>query len=174
MSYPDDVAITLRASVLLEKFAVLGVRVACAESCTGGLIAAALTEVPGSSRVFECGFVTYSNASKSALLGVSADLIVRHGAVSAEVADAMARGACERGGVDAAVAVTGIAGPDGGSPAKPIGLVFLSCSSASGSGFHLERRYGDLGRSIIRQKAVLDALSLLDRAASSMSAVKSS
>jgi nicotinamide-nucleotide amidase len=110
----------------------LGKTLSVAESCTGGLIAHRLTEVPGSSRYFERGFITYSNQSKVDLLGVPEDLIREHGAVSEQVARAMARGARERGGTDMALAVTGIAGPGGGSRDKPVGLVYVALSDGAG------------------------------------------
>src|ERR1700761_8344301 len=103
-------------------------RIATAESCTGGLIAALLTEIPGSSDVVERGFVTYSNESKRELLGVPAELIARHGAVSAEVARAMALGALGHARADLSVAVTGVAGPGGGTTDKPVGLVHLAAA----------------------------------------------
>jgi len=109
-----------------------GLTLATAESSTGGLILHRLTEVPGASRYVERGFVTYSDRSKAELLGVPESLIAAHGAVSAEVAEAMARGARERAKTDLALAVTGIAGPDGGTPEKPVGLVFLALADQSG------------------------------------------
>src|SRR3982751_3041231 len=107
--------------------------IATAESCTGGLVAAALTAIPGSSDVVDRGFVTYSNAAKTEMLGVPADLIATHGAVSEPVARAMAEGALSRSNADVAVAITGIAGPDGGSDAKPVGLVHLAAARNGGS-----------------------------------------
>jgi nicotinamide-nucleotide amidase len=135
--------------------------VAAAESCTGGLIAAFLTEVPGSSDVFERGFVTYSNAAKTELLGVPAALIAGHGAVSEEVARAMVWGALEHSPADLAVAVTGIAGPGGGTAAKPLGLVHLAAARRYGSVVHRECRFGDIGRQGIRLATVAEALVLL-------------
>src|SRR3974377_497249 len=115
-----------QAKRLLDLYRGRGMRVATAESCTGGLVAAALTAVPGSSDVFECSFVTYSNDAKQKLLGVAAATLRRYGAVSAETASAMARGALQRSGADCAVSITGIAGPGGGSKEKPIGLVYFA------------------------------------------------
>jgi nicotinamide-nucleotide amidase len=137
---------------------------ATAESCTGGLIAAALTEIAGSSDVVERGFVTYSNAAKSELLGVPPTLIARHGAVSEEVAAAMAAGALAHAPVDLAVSVTGIAGPGGGSPEKPVGLVWFGLArrgAAAASEHHIFA--GD--RAAIRRATVLRALTLLAEAA---------
>lgn len=119
------------AATLLDSYRQAGLRIATAESCTGGLVAAILTEIAGSSDVVECGFVTYSNEAKSDLLGVSPDLLKAHGAVSAEVAQAMAEGARRNARADVAVAVTGIAGPGGATPEKPVGLVFLGCAGRS-------------------------------------------
>lgn len=138
-----------------------GLKVATAESCTGGLIAAVLTEVPGSSTVVDRGFVTYSNDAKSELLGVDSELIARVGAVSKEVAIAMAEGAIAQSGADLAVAVTGIAGPDGGTSEKPVGLVHFAAMRRGGLARHRERRYGDIGRSGIRLATVRDALSMM-------------
>jgi len=121
-----DKSLLDEAASLLEEFRGAGLRLATAESCTGGLVAAILTAVPGSSDVVERGFVTYSNAAKSDLLGVDPALIARVGAVSAEVAAAMARGGLARSRAEVVVAVTGIAGPSGGTPSKPVGLVFLA------------------------------------------------
>jgi nicotinamide-nucleotide amidase len=134
---------------------------AMAESCTGGLVAAALTDIAGSSDVVERGFVTYSNEAKSDMLGVPAALIASHGAVSAEVAAAMAEGALRHAHASVAVAVTGIAGPGGGSEAKPVGLVHFAAASRAGRLVRLERRYGPLGRKAIREAATADALQLV-------------
>jgi nicotinamide-nucleotide amidase len=130
-----------------------------AESCTGGLIAHRLTEVPGSSEYFERGFVTYSNQSKVDLLEVPLELIREHGAVSEPVARAMARGARTRAGVDIALAVTGIAGPEGGSPEKPVGLVFVALSDTVGE--EVERYQLPGGRSRIKRWTSQLALNLL-------------
>ena len=113
------------ASDILDTLKNKGLTLATAESCTGGMIAAALTDIAGSSRVFECGFITYSNQSKTDLLGVNQEILEHHGAVSAETAAAMAAGALKNSAADMAVSVTGIAGPDGGSVEKPVGLVYI-------------------------------------------------
>jgi nicotinamide-nucleotide amidase len=141
-----------------------GLRVATAESCTGGLIAAALTEVPGSSDVVEGGFVTYSNEAKQALLKVSLDVLETFGAVSVAVAWSMARAALERSGADTAVAITGIAGPGGGSEKKPVGTVVFARASKGADPNHVVadvRTFGDLGRGGVRLQAALCALELL-------------
>jgi nicotinamide-nucleotide amidase len=135
--------------------------IATAESCTGGLVAAALTDIPGSSDVVERGFVTYSNAAKETMLGVPAATLGRHGAVSRETAEAMARGALAHAPADLAVAVTGVAGPGGGSAEKPVGLVHLAAASRSGRRVHRERRYGDVGRAEVRRTSVSEALAML-------------
>ncbi len=136
-----------------------------AESCTGGLVAGAMTEIPGSSDVVERGFVTYSNAAKETVLGVPARIFHIYGAVSQECARAMAEGALKASPADIAVSITGIAGPGGGSPAKPVGLVHFAATRRSGNMLHREMRYGDLGRSEIRRRAVLTALTLAAEAA---------
>jgi nicotinamide-nucleotide amidase len=159
MSFP--LALVERAAALLRRYEGEGLRIVTAESCTGGLVAALLTEVPGSSVVVERGFVTYSNEAKTEMLAVPADLIARHGAVSEAVARAMAEGALSRSQADVAVAITGIAGPGGATAAKPVGLVHFALARR-GDTTVLERRYGDLGRSIVRARAVEDALDLLD------------
>jgi nicotinamide-nucleotide amidase len=159
----DDDLVTL-AEAVLEACRARRLMVATAESCTGGLVAAALTAVAGSSDVVERGFVTYSNAAKSEMLDVPAALIEAHGAVSQPVAEAMARGALRRSGAGIAVAITGIAGPGGGSAEKPVGLVHLACAGPEGHLAHLERRYGDLGRAAIRAAAARDALRLIAEA----------
>lgn len=155
-----DNALLARAANLIAGYAKAGTRIATAESCTGGLVAGLLTAVPGASAVVERGFVTYSNDAKSEMIGVPPDLVVAHGAVSEAVARAMAQGALAASRADVAVAITGIAGPGGGSAGKPVGLVHFGLASAGGVR-HLERRYGDLGRAEIRRRAVIDALDLL-------------
>ena len=135
--------------------------IATAESCTGGLVAGALTEIAGSSDVFDRGFVTYSNAAKQQMLGVPADVLREHGAVSRQTAEAMARGAIGKSKADIAVAITGIAGPGGGSADKPVGLVQFAAAASGGALAYYEARYGDIGRSVVRQKSVLQALAML-------------
>jgi nicotinamide-nucleotide amidase len=137
-------------------------KVATAESCTGGLVSGALTEIPGSSDVLDRGFVTYSNAAKRTMLGVSSAILERHGAVSREAADAMVDGALAMSDADLAVAITGIAGPGGGSEEKPVGLVHFAAAARDGRHFHSEKRYGDIGRSAVRTRAVAEALALLE------------
>lgn len=137
-----------------------GVRVTTAESCTGGLVSGAITAVPGSSSVLDFGFVTYSNGAKTALVGVPEDLLETHGAVSEAVARAMAEGAARASGADAAVAITGVAGPGGGTADKPVGLVHFAATGPGGT-IHLERRYGDIGRDVVRRRSLIDALTLL-------------
>jgi nicotinamide-nucleotide amidase len=150
---------------LLDACRSRDLKLAVAESCTGGLLAAALTDIPGSSDVFDRGFVTYSNAAKQAMLGVPAAVLETTGAVSRETAEAMAAGALERSGADLAAAVTGVAGPGGGTPAKPVGLVHLAAAYRHGRATHRERRYGDLGRAEIRRRSVLEALAMLQELA---------
>jgi nicotinamide-nucleotide amidase len=139
-----------------------GLRIATAESCTGGLVAAALTEIAGSSDVVECGFVTYSNAAKQALLSVPAATLKRHGAVSSETASAMAAGALKNSLADMTVAITGIAGPGGGSKQKPVGLVYFAAASRDGRRIARSRRYGKIGRRRVRLRSVAEALELLE------------
>ena len=153
-----------RATALLQVCRARGWMVATAESCTGGLVAALLTEIPGSSDVVERGFVTYSNEAKSEMLGVPAAVIAGHGAVSEPVARAMAEGALTHSRAQVAVSITGIAGPGGGSAAKPVGLVHFGLAVRGRPTQHLERRYGDLGRVQVRARAVEDALALLKAA----------
>jgi nicotinamide-nucleotide amidase len=150
---------------LIADFAESGLRIATAESCTGGLIAALLTEVPGSSRVFERGFVTYTIEAKSEMIGVDPSLIARVGAVSPEVANAMAEGALRNSRADVAVAVTGIAGPEGGTPEKPVGLVHIAAVRRDQPTHHTLHRFGPIGREAIRLAAVAEALTLLRAAA---------
>lgn len=139
-------------------------RLATAESCTGGLIAALLTEIPGSSSVFERGFVTYSNRAKEELLGVPGDLIADMGAVSEPVARAMAEGALANAHAHAAVAVTGVAGPGGGTALKPVGTVHLAAARANRPILHERLDLGPLSRAEIRLLSVEAALTLLRRA----------
>ncbi|WP_262032437.1 CinA family protein [Microvirga sp. Mcv34] len=155
---------TTRAAALLDTYREKGLKIATAESCTGGLVAALLTEISGSSAVVERGFVTYSNEAKTELIGVPADLIAGHGAVSEPVARAMAEGALAHSRADVAVAITGVAGPTGGTATKPVGLVHFGLARKGAPTIHLERRYGDLGRGNVRRRAVEDALSLLEQA----------
>jgi len=143
-----------------------GFTIVTAESCTGGLVAAALTEISGSSDVFERGFVTYSNAAKKAMLGVSASILERYGAVSQETAEAMAAGALARSPADFAVAITGIAGPTGGSQDKPVGLVHFAAAARDGRLIAREKRFGDIGRRQVRLASVAQALALLEALAS--------
>ncbi|HEX3652385.1 MAG TPA: CinA family protein [Rhizomicrobium sp.] len=138
-----------------------GLRIATAESCTGGLIAALLTEIPGSSEVFDRGFVVYSNSAKSDLLDIPADLIIRDGAVSETIARAMAEGAVKNSKAQVAIAVTGIAGPGGGTALKPVGLVHIAAMRESQAILHEEHRFGDIGRSEIRLQSVAAGLRLL-------------
>jgi len=138
-----------------------GLKIATAESCTGGLVAAMLTEIAGSSDVVDRGFVTYSNAAKEAMLGVPATTLKRYGAVSAETAAAMAKGALARSQVDLAVAITGIAGPGGGTKQKPVGLVYFAAASRGGQLIERNRRFGKIGRRRVRQRSVAEALALL-------------
>ena len=147
---------------LIAELKARGVRVALAESCTGGLVAAALTAVPGSSDVFDRGFVTYSNESKHELLGVPKALLKRHGAVSEQVAKAMAKGALARSNANIAIAVTGIAGPGGGTPDKPVGLVYLAGAVGRQKPFSARINLGDLGRNNIRKISVEYALGMLE------------
>jgi nicotinamide-nucleotide amidase len=153
------------AEALLALCRAKGLRIATAESCTGGLIAGALTEIAGSSDVFERGFVTYSNAAKTDMLGVPASLIGTQGAVSEAVARAMAEGAIARSLADIAVAVTGVAGPSGGSVEKPVGLVHFAVAKRGGLTVHERRELGDIGRSPVRQATVQHALAMLRAAA---------
>ncbi|WP_350334025.1 CinA family protein [Coralliovum pocilloporae] len=138
-----------------------GLRIATAESCTGGMIAARLTDIPGSSSVFERGFVTYSNEAKIEMLGVRTAVLLEHGAVSAPVSKAMAEGALSSSNADLSVAVTGIAGPGGETDGKPVGLVHLATANRNGPLLHREMRYGDLGRAGIREATVLTGLEML-------------
>lgn len=153
-------ALIERTTALLADCRAGGIKIATAESCTGGLIAGLLTEIAGSSDVVERGFVTYSNEAKTGMLGVSAPLIERVGAVSEEVARAMAEGALQHSLADLSVAVTGVAGPGGGSAEKPVGLVHLACAGSDGAVEHQKMHYaGD--RAAVRLATVETAISML-------------
>jgi nicotinamide-nucleotide amidase len=143
-----------------------GLTVATAESCTGGLVAAALTEIAGSSDVVDRGFVTYSNAAKQAMLHVPEGTLSQFGAVSRETATAMAEGALARSPAGLSVAITGIAGPGGGTADKPVGLVHFAGASRAGGLIARECRFGDLGRAEVRRRSVLEALGILKELAS--------
>jgi nicotinamide-nucleotide amidase len=138
-----------------------GLMLATAESCTGGLIGAAITAIAGSSDIYDRGFVTYSYAAKEAMLGVPAALIRDKGAVSAEVARAMAEGALARSAAAVAIAVTGVAGPGSDSQAKPAGLVHIACARTGRATLHEEHRFGDIGRAAVREASVTAALRLV-------------
>ncbi|MFD1333167.1 CinA family protein [Methylopila musalis] len=153
------------AEEVLNLARAAGLTATTAESCTGGLVAAALTEVPGASDVVDRGFVTYSNAAKIALLGVPKATLIAYGEVSEPTARAMAEGALARAGAGLAVAITGVAGPGGGSDEKPVGLVHFAAARAGRPTLHRERRFGDLGRAEVRRRATLEAPELLREAA---------
>jgi nicotinamide-nucleotide amidase len=149
------------ANEVLSAARARGLRVATAESCTGGLVVGALTEIAGSSEVVDRGVVTYSNVAKQELLGVPADSIAAHGAVSEAVARAMADGALARSHADMAVSVTGVAGPGGGTADKPVGLGWFGLAVRGRPTRTEERRFGDVGRSVVRRSSVETALRLL-------------
>jgi nicotinamide-nucleotide amidase len=149
------------AAIALDACRARRLKAATAESCTGGLVAGALTDIAGSSAVFDCGFVTYSDEAKQKMLGVAAETLRDHGAVSRQTAEEMARGAIARSNADIAVAITGIAGPTGGTAEKPVGLVHFAAASRGGALAHKEMRYGNLRRAQVRRKSVLEALAML-------------
>jgi nicotinamide-nucleotide amidase len=161
--FPADIEDHARR--IVADFSARGLMVSTAESCTGGLIAGALTEIPGSSAVVDRGFVTYTNQAKMDMLGVTEATLAAFGAVSRETALQMVHGALFRSRATLAVAVTGIAGPSGGSADKPIGLVHLAARNRSGISFHREMRYGDIGRTAVRLATVRTALEMLIDAA---------
>jgi nicotinamide-nucleotide amidase len=163
-------AVRKAAAHVLDVFRARGLKVATAESCTGGLVAAALTDIAGSSDVVDRGFITYSNEAKEAMLGVPAATLQRHGAVSAETAAAMAAGALKNSLADVAVAITGIAGPGGGTKQKPVGLVHFAAASRDGRRIAKSRRYGKIGRRRVRERSVAEALELLTTLARGASA----
>lgn len=157
-----DEALISKTQRFLESAEAQGVRVICAESCTGGLLGALLTHSAGASAVMEASLVTYSNEAKAALLGVEPSLLARHGAVSPLVAKAMAEGALERSPEAAlSVSITGIAGPDGGTEHKPVGLVHFACAARARETVQLEKRFGEIGRAEVRIKSAEAALDML-------------
>jgi nicotinamide-nucleotide amidase len=156
--FPADVL--ERAAAILELCRAGGLTIVTAESCTGGLIAACFTEIAGASDVFERGYVTYSNRAKMELLGVDPQTLARFGAVSKETALEMAKGALTRAKTDLAIAVTGIAGPGGGSAEKPVGLVHVAVAATASRPAHRECRFGDIDRAEIRMRTLRQALSL--------------
>ncbi len=161
---PDEPAIAA-AKVLLDICTKKKLTLATAKSCTGGLVAAILSEIPGSSAVLDRGFVTYSNEAKQQMLGVTPATIDVYGAVSRECAEEMAKGALAHASVDLAVSITGIAGPTGAVSGKPIGLVFFCAASRSGRIIAHDRKYGDIGRANVRRGSVLQALAMLQELA---------
>ncbi|WP_205920853.1 CinA family protein [Rhizobium leguminosarum] len=157
--FPQDIIST--AEAIVRDFTAAGLMISTAESCTGGLIAGALTEISGSSAVVDRGFVTYTNSAKMEMLGVQAETLLRFGAVSEETARQMVHGALFRSRAEIAVAVTGIAGPGGGSAEKPVGLVHLAAKSRAGTLIHRKMLYGDIGRSEVRLATIRTALEMV-------------
>ncbi len=160
--FPAD--LIARASALIDRCRAAGLKVATAESCTGGLIAGLLTEIPGSSAVVERGFVVYSNDAKEELLRVPAATLAAHGAVSEAAARAMAEGALQASRADIAVSVTGIAGPDGGTAEKPVGLAWFGCARRGAAAVVRQERFGEIGRGNVRMASIGVALELLEAA----------
>ncbi|WP_222349178.1 CinA family protein [Rhizobium leguminosarum] len=157
--FPDDILST--AEAIIRDFTAAGLMISTAESCTGGLIAGALTEISGSSAVVDRGFITYTNSAKIEMLGVQTETLLRFGAVSEETARQMVHGALFRSRAEIAVAVTGIAGPGGGSAEKPVGLVHLAAKSRAGALIHRQMLYGDIGRSEVRLATIRTALEMV-------------
>ena len=156
--FPDH--LVQRSAALIDICRRKKLMLATAESCTGGLIAGLITSVPGSSDVLDCGFVTYSNAAKTRMIGVPAELITRHGAVSEEVARAMAEGALGNSDAHIAISVTGVAGPGGGTAAKPVGLVHCAAARRGFRTAHRVLRLGDIGRDGVRMETVHAAIEM--------------
>ncbi|WP_183637841.1 CinA family protein [Rhizobium leguminosarum] len=157
--FPDDILST--AEAIIRDFTAAGLMISTAESCTGGLIAGALTAISGSSAVVDRGFITYTNSAKIEMLGVQTETLLRFGAVSEETARQMVHGALFRSRAEIAVAVTGIAGPVGGSAEKPVGLVHLAAKSRAGALIHRQMLYGDIGRSEVRLATIRTALEMV-------------
>lgn len=160
-----DKALIEAAWDLLDLCREKGLTLVTAESCTGGLVAAALTDAPGASKVVDGGFVTYSNEAKQACLNVPRETLDRYGAVSEQVARAMAEGALGCSPADLAVSITGIAGPEGGTPEKPVGLVHFAAARRGGPVIHREKRFGDIGRGQVRRSSAMEAIALLEEIA---------
>jgi nicotinamide-nucleotide amidase len=160
-----DAELQALAARVLEACRARRLTVATAESCTGGLVAGTLTEIAGSSDVVDRGFVTYSNAAKERMLGVPRDTLTAYGAVSRPTAEAMAKGALAQCEADLTVAITGVAGPGGGTAEKPVGLVHLAAAARDGRLIHREMRYGNIGRGAVRAKSVAEALAMLQELA---------
>jgi len=150
------------AKRLLELCRAHGLKIATAESCTGGLVAGALTDIAGSSDVVDRGFVTYSNEAKHEMLGVPTATLKKFGAVSRQTAEAMARGALKNSDADLAVSITGIAGPGGATPGKPVGLVHFAAAARRGRVIARAKKFGDIGRRKVRTKSVAEALAMLE------------
>nr|WP_298104134.1 CinA family protein [uncultured Shinella sp.] len=157
--WPEDIEDTARS--IVADFAEKKLLIATAESCTAGLIAGVITEIPGSSNVFDRGFVTYSNEAKREMIGVANATLKAHGAVSRPTALEMAQGAIGNSGANISIAVTGIAGPGGGTEEKPVGLVHLAAARTGRETLHREMRYGDIGRNAVRLATVRTALEML-------------
>lgn len=149
------------ALLILDDAEQARLKIATAESCTGGLVAALFTDIPGSSTVFERGFVTYSNKAKEEMLGVPGDVLADYGAVSEPVSRMMAEGAMKNSRANIAVGITGVAGPGGGTKMKPVGLVHVACARENRAVVHEMLQLGDIGRSAIRMEAVETALKLI-------------
>lgn len=147
-------------ATIIDLYRAAGLTIATAESCTGGLLSGALTQIAGSSDVFDTGFVTYSYPSKTKLLGVAPQMLTDHGAVSPQVAQAMATGALKEAQTSVAISITGVAGP-GASEHKPEGLVYFGFASKTARSFTVEKRFGALGRTEVRQASVAQALDML-------------
>lgn len=158
--FPNDIEDAARR--IIQTASARQLWITTAESCTGGLVGAALTAIAGSSAVYDRGFITYSNAAKTDLLGVPTDLLATDGAVSEATARAMAQGALRAAGAQIAVAVTGIAGPGGGSDDKPVGLVHFGLATAGGDVAHRQAQFGNLGRQAVRMSALRMALNLIE------------
>jgi len=160
-----DAELHSAARRIIETCTARGLTIATAESCTGGLVAGALTEIAGSSAVVLCGFVTYSNEAKQRMLAVPVQTLAAYGAVSRPTAEAMAEGALANSPAALSVAITGVAGPGGGSAEKPVGLVHFAAARRNGARLARERRYGDIGRAAVRHASVLEALAMLEELA---------
>lgn len=159
--FPDK--IMNRAMLLIDDAAERRLRICTAESCTGGLLSGLFTAVAGSSKVFERGFITYSNRSKEEVLGVAGDILADYGAVSEPVARMMAEGALEESRANISVAITGIAGPGGGTPMKPVGTVHVACARENKAMLHEQLQTGPIGRMEVRLAAIETAMSLIEK-----------